>query len=171
MPQERKIYERVRTALLNRFEPKGECHLWVTANKIPEEVKEFLDTNALMILSAERKRPDLMGYIVVEKPDPSPSKRVIVVEVKDSSPSVGDIYQTKQYADLFSAEYAFLISTERLTAIRQRFIQGRWYMLKFGVSDLRITVMYLQEDGTLEHDKNLPSGTPFATTHLWQVFG
>lgn len=171
LPQESKIYERVRTALLDRFERKVECYLWVTANKIPEEVKEFLDNDALMILSAERKRPDLTGYIIVEKPNPSSSKRVIVVEVKDSSPSVGDIYQIKQYADLFSAEYAFIISTEMLTAIRRRFLQGHSYMLKFGVADSRITVMYFRQDGTLKHDRNLPWDTPFATTHLEELFG
>ena len=171
LPHESEIYERVRTALLDRFEPKGECYLWVTANKIPEEVKEFLDTDALMILSAQKRRPDLTGYIIVEKPHPSISKRVIVVEVKDSSPSLEDIYQTKKYADLFSAEYAFLISTERLTTIRWRFLQGHPHMLKFGVAYWNIAVMYLQEDGTLEHDRNLRSGTPFATTRLEEAFG
>ena len=165
MTREKDLYHIVAKALQHRFEPKGTCSIWVTADKIPEKAKKTMDTEAVFILLAEKKRPDLLGYVVEERPLPRVSK--LVVDVKIGPLDFKDLYQIKLYADMLSPHYAFLISTEKFSEARRRFLQTHPHMIGFGKCGFRmhnrqITVMKLLKDGALEIDSEICRKNPFA---------
>ncbi|MBA7688057.1 hypothetical protein ES703_96533 [subsurface metagenome] len=64
--KEKKLYEPIRTALLDRFKAKGDCYLEVTAESISNRIRKFLDHDSATILEIEKKRPDLLGYVKVK---------------------------------------------------------------------------------------------------------
>ena len=115
---EKSLYQPVKTALEVRFIREfGECYLEITANKkISDKIKKCFDDIVLHIINVEGFYPDLMGLIQ--------SKEIIVVEVKEEL-TLKDIYQAKQYGEIFNAKYTLLIYSEPLSEEIRRFLEKR----------------------------------------------
>jgi len=120
---EKSLYESVLDALKKNFMTLGDVHLEITEKKFSYEMKQELDDYSLFILNIERMSPDLTGFIRNEEKF-GKSKPIIVVEVKKRL-TLKDIYQTKRYAEILNATYALLISPERLSPERRRFLIKR----------------------------------------------
>lgn len=120
---EERLYEPITYALKEKFSQLGDCYLENTSKKFPEQLKEQLDDYPLLILSVEKMSPDLTGYLTRKLPYTG-AKQIIVVEIK-IKPTLKDIYQTKRYAEILNASYALLISPNRLSPERRRFLTKR----------------------------------------------
>lgn len=132
---EEQLYEPVKNYLQKQFVQFGECELEIIASKISEKVKKWLDDAALFFLRVEKKIPDIMGRF---KPDPSKQppygfyEGLIIAEVKKEPPTIGDITQSKMYAEVFDAPFAFLISSEAMIEEMRRFLSKRYLLLSYG---------------------------------------
>jgi hypothetical protein len=80
------------------------------------------------------KLPDLTGYF---RPDPSKQppyrfyEELIVAEVKNKSPTIKDIIQTKIYAEIFDAPFAYLISSKATREEMRHFLSKRYLLLSY----------------------------------------
>ena len=54
--------------------------------------------------------PDITGFVKTN----ASSIDIITVEVKPSNPKIRDIFQAKNYAQIFDAKYVLLISTKSI---------------------------------------------------------
>ena len=120
---EEKLYQLIIYALEEEFSQLGECYLENTSRKFSEKLKNQLDDYPLFILSVEKMSPDVTGY-VIPKGMGAQSKHIIVAEIK-KKPTLKDIYQTKRYAEILNASYALLISPNKLSPERRRFLIKR----------------------------------------------
>ena len=113
---ERDLYEPVRSEIESRFKTRfRNCHLEVTAEgKFSDNLKEKVKHD---IVSSFIRRarvggyasPDLTGFSMYYG-----KTNFITVEIKDEELTLDNVYQAKKYADLFSAKYGFLISSEAI---------------------------------------------------------
>jgi len=120
---EEELYELIIYALKEKFSQLGECYLENTSRKFSDKLKGHLEDYSLFILNVEKMSPDLTGYLI-KKDTYSEAKYIIVAEVK-LKPTLKDIYQTKRYAEILNASYAFLISPNKLSPERRRFLLRR----------------------------------------------
>jgi hypothetical protein len=133
--EEGRLYEPVRDYLQKQFGAFGECELEVTRERITEKVKRWLDDPSLFFIRVEKKLPDVMGHF---KPDPSKQpphgfyEGLIVTEIKSEPPKVQDIFQTKLYAEVFEAPFAYLISSKGMVEEMRRFLSKRYSLLSYG---------------------------------------
>ncbi len=92
--------------------PAKKIYLEITAdekspsNTLKSKISPGRDLIYLFLKSA---RPDLTGFIEVNQ-----ILDFIVVEFKNDTISLDDIYQLKKYADLFDAKYSLLVSTREI---------------------------------------------------------
>lgn len=132
---EDRLYEPVRNCLQKEFVQFGECEFEITEKNITEKAKAWLDDAALFFIRVEKKLPDLIGRF---KPDPSKSppygfyEGLIIAEVKNVRPTIKGIFQTKLYAEVFDAPYAFLISSKEMMEEMRRFLSKRYLLLSYG---------------------------------------
>lgn len=63
----------------------------------------------LIYFFLKNARPDLTGFIEVED-----TVDFIVVEFKDNTLNLDNVYQLKKYADLLDAKYSLLVSTDEI---------------------------------------------------------
>lgn len=110
---ESQFYEPTKEAL-GHFLSAKDYHLEITADRqLSEDIKQVLTDYNLFANVVERFIPDLTGYIEEYKTESLTvvkAKSLIVVEVKPGPPRLKDIFQTKEYAEIFGAKHAFLIS-------------------------------------------------------------
>ena len=130
MVNEEELYEPIRKTLEEKFNNIGECYLEVTAQRISDKIRKGLDDHSVFILETEEKKPDIMGFVQVYSQLGYIDTRLIVVEVKNKSLTLRNIYQIKMYAEIFQARYAFLISPQGFSEARRRFLKYR-YLLNF----------------------------------------
>jgi len=111
---EKDLYWRVKAVLETMFSEKfGFCYLETTSEgTFSDSLKDQVQHD--IIFSFIRKTrggghvsPDLTGYV-----RHNGGKDFITVEVKNEKLILDDVYQAKMYADLFSAKYGLLISTD-----------------------------------------------------------
>ena len=121
---EEKLYELIIYALKEDFSKLGECYLENTSRKFSEKLKEQLDDYPLLILSVEKMSPDVTGYVIPKEMYTGKPKHIIIAEIK-KKPTLKDIYQTKRYAEILNASYALLISPNKLSPERRRFLIKR----------------------------------------------
>ena len=132
---EDQLYKPIKNYLQEEFIQFGECEIEITKKKITEKAKAWLDDAALFFIRVEKKLPDLMGRF---KPDPSKSppygfyEGLIIAEVKNVRPTAKGIFQTKLYAEVFNALYAFLISSKEMMEEMRRFLSKRYLFLSYG---------------------------------------
>lgn len=119
---ERELYQPIRDyfaeVLIEKF---GNCHLEITADGVFSSVlKKVVRHDIVFTFLRKKVSPDLTGFIHSRGSEPivmyGPGivKDFITVEIKSTKITPQDIYQAKLYGDLFSAKYAFLISTETI---------------------------------------------------------
>lgn len=122
---EASLYEPVKKALHDALQPIGKCYLEISARSfISNNLKAVLTDSNLFLNLFERYIPDIMGYVEEEH-----AKPVIVVEVKPSEIKIRDIFQVKQYAQVFDAKYALLISPEPLPEEIKRILKAKNQLL------------------------------------------
>ncbi len=181
--KETDLYEPIKTALKARFNRRGECTIWITSNKFPQEAMEHLSPEAAYILLKEKTYPDLLGVLIPDFDDPPVYKeKTFVVEIKKGELTFKDIYQTKRYAEILNTEYAFLISQESFSVQGLNYLVSHQYMLKFGSASLlsiggrkrgerkTISVM-IYEKNSLRFEPKLPNDVPFARNMMERAFG
>jgi len=86
-------------------------YLEITANKkFSNKLKEQINPNRDIIFHfLKEAAPDLTGFVKGKY-----SSELMIVEVKNESIKLDDIYQARKYAELFDARYAFLVSTAEI---------------------------------------------------------
>ena len=95
-------------------------YLEITANrKISPLLQQVFDDDTFVMLSAEEKAPDIMGYV---KRKPSSKPELVTVEVKDRGVRFLDIAQARLYQDIFKSSFGLLISSHTLNERKVRFL-------------------------------------------------
>ena len=141
---EAQFYKPAREALLDLFKTK-DCYLEITANRrLAEGIKKVLTDYDLFANVVERFIPDITGYVLRSEHE----KCVIVAEVKAGPTSLRDIFQTKQYAEIFGAKYAFLLSPEQMPEEISRIVKMKSTILCHSAGYERVFV------GRLDISKN-----------------
>ena len=141
---EAQFYKPAREALLDLFKPK-DCYLEITADRrLPEKVKKVLTDYDLFANVVERFIPDITGYVLRSEHE----KCVIVAEVKAGPTTLRDIFQTKQYAEIFGAKYAFLVSPEHMPEEISRILRMKGTLLSHSAGYERVFI------GRLDLNKN-----------------
>ena len=120
--EEEALYEPVMKALEIVFSTLGECHLEITARRsFSDKLQKIFDDVALYMMNVEGFYPDITGFVKTN----ASSTDVFTVEVKLGSPTIKNIFQAKNYGQIFNAKYALLISTEAISEPKRRLILKR----------------------------------------------
>ena len=129
--KEKELYEMIKEKLGEILKAKfNGFYLEITAdtgfsNKLKSEIPRGRE---IIFNFLKKARPDITGFV-----KESSFSYFIVVEVKNSSIELDDIYQTKKYAQLFGAKYALLISTNEIPEEIKRLDKTIYpYLLKGG---------------------------------------
>ena len=110
--KEKQLYEVIKEKLEEILKTKfNDFYLEITAdtgfsNKLKSEIPRGRE---IIFNFLKKARPDITGFVKENS-----FSYFIVVEIKNSSIELDDIYQTKKYAQLFGAKYALLISTNEI---------------------------------------------------------
>src|SRR3972149_1033805 len=146
---ERRLYpgvKRALTAYLRQGDDQIAILLEETADGFSEGTQALLPDNILFLLPNRAARPDLFGHI---GPDCRNSYGVrdflLTAEVKNSPPTLGDVYQAKLYGELFSAPVALLIATELPDEGLRRLLIGRPELLSYSAGYQRLYVCCFSE--------------------------
>src|SRR5574341_1944158 len=110
-PQEREYYAPIKSRLEERLREKAvHAYLELTADtNFSEILKSAIPRGHEIIFNFLRSsRPDIAGYLT----DKYGGKHFIIAEIKLGSHKLEDIYQLRRYADLFTAQFAFLLSPQ-----------------------------------------------------------
>jgi hypothetical protein len=158
MSAERDLYEPIRKSLVERFRNKGGCQIEITAHGISEEMKSNLPDQSVMVMAAERRTPDLIGFV---SKIGGVWKRRFVVEAKKTWLNFADLYQVKMYADLLLADWAFLISPQGFRRDRIIFLKNNYHMLSYYAGNRSVTTMILTSTYDLEVIDELTTVSPF----------
>jgi hypothetical protein len=146
--RESDLYEPVKQALEKLLAASTDIHVEITANGISKVSQRRLDDAAFLFLKSEKTQPDIMGYLLEEV---SPfglelAKRghraTVIAEIKNDEIRIPDIYQAKRYAEVFDADYAFLISSEDVSEDVKRFVRNRPNVLKYQHTDGPREIIY-----------------------------
>src|SRR2546427_8678530 len=145
---ESQFYEPTKEAL-NHFLTAKDCPSEVTAARPPsEDIKQVLTDYNLFANIVERFIPDLTGYIEegrTESLTVVKTKSLIVVEVKPGPPRLKDIFQTKEYAEIFGAKHAFLISPHPPQEEIKRILGKKSEILSHTANSGRVFIGHLSE--------------------------
>jgi len=148
---EKDLYEPVRRELTDKFSVSGKVHLEVSADgRISEHVKEKLDDVSLHIINFERVKPDIIGFLRIETKTGRGAgyyqDEKVVAEVKNEQVGITDVIQTKVYAEVFDARYAFLISSEPIPEEIKRFVKMKPGLLHYAGGYGEIKLVQFDED-------------------------
>ncbi len=151
---EEDLYEPILNSLKEMIKDSEvkDCLLEITSRGITPSMEREVDDPAFYFLKEERQQPDIMGYVVEEESrvglglDVFDAKSRVIVEVKKNRVGITDIYQTKRYAEVFDAKYAFLISAGPLEEGIRRFIRSRPAVTSYTYSGGHRRVTFLRFD-------------------------
>jgi len=152
--KEKPLYEPIRTALERVFSCLGECYLEITAEGFSDRLKRVFDDVALYMIRVESFYPDISGYVRGEH-----STDIIIVEVKPKDPTVKDIFQAKDYAEVFNAKYAILTSPRTISEDRRRLIMKRKEIISRYPKDPVVLAQFRHAEEDFEIDKELYAGS------------
>lgn len=110
--KENNYYPLIKQKFTELFELKGyKVYFEVTANKkFSNKLKSRIsDYRHIIFYFLKDVAPDITGF--VEKDS---FLDFVIIEVKNEDIKLDHIYQTKKYADLFEAKFAFLVSTKEI---------------------------------------------------------
>ena len=120
MSKEEPLYEPIMNAFKRVFACLGVCHLEVSAKGFSRKLKKVFDDVALFMTTVEGFFPDITGFVATEY-----STDIITVEVKAERPMIKDVFQAKDYAQVFNAKYVILVSPKAISEERRRLILKR----------------------------------------------
>lgn len=136
------LYTPAKEALLKLLS-SADCYLEITAERrLGEKIKRVLADYDLFANVVERFIPDITGYFS----DQAQHRAIVVGEVKAGSPRLKDIFQTKEYAEIFGAEYAFLISPEEVSEEIKRILTKKPQILSHSAGYLQVRIGLLDAD-------------------------
>jgi len=128
--KERRLYEPVKALLLETLKTKyQELHLEITADKtFSNKLKAQVSSNRnIIFLFLKDAAPDITGFIKEQY-----GVGFVVAEVKPGKLKLDDIYQTRKYAELFDAKYAFLVTAEEIPEEMKRLTNVVYPLLYIG---------------------------------------
>lgn len=167
--KEKPLYEPIKNALMEIFDHIGDCHLEMTAKKrFSNKLKKAFDDVALYMITVERFFPDITGFMKTKY-----STDIITVEVKAEAPMIKDIFQTKDYAEVFNARYAILVSVKTISEERRRLILKRREIMTRYPREPVIIAQFDMDTGDFKIDKELYYGSlpePFKTINKPTVY-
>jgi hypothetical protein len=146
--KERRLYEPIKSSLSGALKQKfPEFYLEITADKafsnaLKSQVASHRDIIFLFLKDAA---PDITGFVKEQY-----SVSFVVVEIKSDKLKLDDIYQTKKYAELFEAKYAFLITTEEIPEEIKRLSKVVFPLLYLGDYKTFSLVHFDEQSGTLK---------------------
>ena len=158
--KEKQLYEVIKERLEEILKAKFyEVYLEITADTgFSNKLKSKIPKGREIIFNFLKKaRPDITGFI--KENLFSLFSYFIVVEIKNSSIELDDIYQTKKYAQLFGAKYALLISTDEIPEEIKRLDKAIYpYLLCGGYGYERIVLVHfdINKKEFVEWYKNKP---------------
>ncbi|TXT56447.1 MAG: hypothetical protein BAJATHORv1_20036 [Candidatus Thorarchaeota archaeon] len=174
MNADEKELEQIGTELEMRFSEVGECTTFTAPEEIIKVVKDKVGDDATRIIESWDRLPDMVGLAQIQKPLSSASKRLVLVEVIDALPQLQDIYRMKRYSETLTPEYSFLVIKKDFDKQIREFLEDHPHMLMFLTKESRlmsgtkpITVLHLNDMGSLERDEELSSADPFDPKHMW----
>jgi len=145
--KEKQLYEVIKEKLEEILKAKfNDFYLEITAdtgfsNKLKSEIPRGRE---IIFNFLKKARPDITGFVKENS-----FSYFIVVEVKNCSIELDDIYQTKKYAQLFGAKYALLISTNEIPEEIKRLDKTIYpYLLKGGYGYERIVLVHFDINKT-----------------------
>ncbi len=89
-----------------------------------ENIKAAIPEGREIVFSFTHKRPDIIGYVRRQY-----SKDLVVVEVKENSLAIEDIYQAKMYKEVFAARYGFLVTASPIPEVLKRLCKQTYSIL------------------------------------------
>lgn len=104
--------------------------------------------------------PDITGFITKDS-----GTEFVVIEIKNEELKLDHIYQTRKYADLFVAKFAFLVSTEELPEELKRLQKVVHSLLYLG--SYREFVLVHFDERTGSFTDRAPEN-PFDKDYLWR---
>jgi len=109
--KEKEYYETIKSKFEQLFKEKKETYLEITANKnFSNKLKSQILSNREIIFNfLKEAAPDITGFIKKDY-----GTEFIVIEIKNEILKLDHIYQTRKYAELFDAKFAFLVSTREI---------------------------------------------------------
>jgi hypothetical protein len=126
--KEKALYGPTATLLERQLRQFGDCSIYDTSEKIPDEVKDKLDDQALYYIKVERLLPDLMGFLQLDQKTMryvALCSGLITIEVKSGPLRVRDVYQAKMYSEALNSRTSMLISDTKIPVELKRFITRR----------------------------------------------
>jgi len=111
-PKEEDYYSPIVRKFTELFVSKGcKTHFEITAdkkfsNKLKSKISDY---RHIIFYFLKDVAPDIVGFVGKDS-----STDFVIIEVKNEDIKLDHIYQTRKYAELFDAKFAFLISTEEL---------------------------------------------------------
>jgi len=109
--KKKNYYEPIKSKFEELFKEKRKTHLEITADRhFSNKLKSQIPSNREIVFHfLKEAAPDITGF-VKEYYGPG----FIVIEIKDETLKLDHIYQTRKYAELFGARFAFLVSTQEI---------------------------------------------------------
>lgn len=163
MKKEEDYYSGITQKFRALFESKGnETHFEITANKrFSNKLKSKISDYRHIIFSFLKEvAPDITGFISkVNLSD------FIVVEVKNEEMKLDHVYQTRKYAELFDAKFAFLISTEEIPEEMKRLSKVVYSLLSLPAYR-RLTLIHLDE--VSDSFRDWYPENPFDNEYYWR---
>ena len=153
--KEESLYEPIMQALKYVFSCLGECYLEKTSDKrFTNKLKRHFSKDTLYIIKVEGFFPDLTGFVKTQY-----TTDLVTVEVKPKPPSIRDIFQAKEQAEIFDAKYALLVSPKAIVEEIRRFVKDRALILNY-LSGRRVVIAQFNETTEeFEIDKELYYGS------------
>lgn len=143
------MYEAVKEWLIAYFNTRRKvgcsCHLESTTPNKPfsNHVRCLFSDELLFLLKIEGFYPDLIGYVEVSGES---RHRIMTVEVKGEKAKLKDIFQAKEYGEIFQADYALLISSQPLPIEIKKILEKRPDLLSYSAGYRTLKVAELELD-------------------------
>lgn len=141
--REQPLYGDIANDLERLFRPFGSCSIYPTYQRMPREVKQRLEKDALYYIRVEKLVPDLMGYFQPNEGTKIPHRiqsGLIIVEVKSGPPRIRHIYQTKMYSEVFNSQNPFLITDADISVEMMQFLSDHSHILNTSVGYSRVSI-------------------------------
>ena len=166
-PKERDFYKPIKAKLEERLQEKAvNVYLEQTADtNFSETLKSAIPHGHEIIFNFLRSsRPDMTGYLT----NKYGSKDFIIAEIKLDSLKLEDIYQLRRYADLFNAQFAFLVSPQPILEELKRLVSAVPQVLTS--ANWRQVFVLIRFDSEKDELTEWFPKNPFAEDFRWQNY-
>jgi len=163
-PKEQDYYSCIMQKFTELFESKGykACFEITASKKFSNRLKSKIsDYRHIIFYFLKDVAPDITGF--VEKGD---FVDFVIIEVKNEEIKLDHIYQTRRYAELFDAKFAFLVSTEEIPEEIKRLSKVVYPLLSGPSVYQSRTLVHLHKE--TQSLKDWYPENPFEKEFLWR---